>query len=205
MMKVIYRYQIEYFGVTLMVKKVALFLEDDAHEKIICAIVRKIAKEKKVDVELTIRTATGGHPKVVKELELYFRLMDKHGLLHDLLIVATDANCDGYIERMKKLKCDPALALPEIVYAVPDPHIEHWLMIDSVAFKKVFGKGCTSLKLKCERRKYKQAYIKAMQAADHKPLTSIDFAEEIIDAMNIPAMPADPSFKAFVTDLRKHL
>lgn len=65
----------------------------------------------------------------------------------DLLIVARDANCKGVSQRERELRqeADKFETLKEsIIYAIPDPHIELWLLLDSAAFKAVLGKGCAA-------------------------------------------------------------
>ncbi len=50
-----------------------------------------------------------------------------------------------------------------MVLAVPDPHIERWLLLDGVAFKAVFGRGCDAPDMKCSRDKYKRNLIKSIR------------------------------------------
>lgn len=66
----------------------------------------------------------------------------------DLIVVATDANCKGLNERTREIVCrdDPA----PMILAIPDPHLERWLLLDGAAFKAVFGKGCDAPDQKCD-------------------------------------------------------
>ena len=43
-----------------------------------------------------------------------------------------------------------------VILAPPDPHVERWLLLDGAAYKAVFGKGCDTPDLKCDRNHYKQ-------------------------------------------------
>ena len=57
-----------------------------------------------------------------------------------MIVVATDANCIGLQQRAKEIEASAAIS--PVVLAIPDPHIERWLLLDGAAFKSVFGKGC---------------------------------------------------------------
>ena len=91
-----------------------------------------------------------------------------------------------------------------MVLAIPDPHIERWLLLDGAAFKTVFGIGCDAPDQKCDRGRYKQRLIEAVHAAGTTPLLGgIEYAEDIVMAMDIDrASRLDRSFKRFVEDLR---
>ena len=85
----------------------------------------------------------------------------------DLLIVATDANCKGLNERANEFKLSDAPS--DTILAIPDPHIERWLLLDGAAFKAVFGKGCEAPDLKCCRDRYKERLIREIYAAGVTP------------------------------------
>ena len=73
-----------------------------------------------------------------------------------------------------------------MVLAIPDPHIERWLLLDGAAFKAVFGTGCDAPDLKCERNHYKRQLMDAIQSAGTTPrLGGIEYAEEIVQHMNL--------------------
>ncbi len=145
-------------------RKIALFVEDDAHRQVIGTLTQRLAKERQVNISLDWRNATRGHGKVIQEFKDYLRDVKKQGEpLPDLIIIATDANCEGWKDRVKKL--DDQSAPAPIIFAIPDPHIERWLLLDSAAFKVVFGKGCDAPDQKCERDLYKQQLIRAIQSA----------------------------------------
>jgi len=120
----------------------------------------------------------------------------------DLIVAATDANCKGLNERVGEIGHDDTPT--PMVLAIPDPHIERWLLLDGAAFKTVFGIGCDAPDQKCDRGRYKQRLIEAIHAAGTTPLLGgIEYAEDIVMAMNIDrASRLDRSFKRFVEDLR---
>ena len=183
-------------------REIALFVEDFAHQQVIGALVRRLADAHGLAVRLDWRSAVRGHGRVVQEFNSYLRDLTRQGGRPDLIIVATDANCIGLNERTREIG-NPDVPTP-VVLAVPDPHIERWLLLDGAAFRSVFDKGCDAPDYKCSRDLYKQRLIEAIHATGITPgLGGIEFAEEIVQAMNIErAMRADRSLKHFVNDLR---
>ncbi len=183
--------------------EIALFVEDYAHQQVVGALVRRVAGECGVGVQLDWRSAVRGHARVVRELDAYLRdLKGQGGHPPDLIIVATDANCGGLNERVKQISKPDAPA--SMIFAVPDPHVERWLLLDGAAFKDVFGRGCDAPDLKCDRDLYKLRLIEAIHAAGITPnLGGIEFAEEIVKRMDLErATQVDRSLRRFVAHLR---
>lgn len=54
-------------------RKIALFVEDDAHRQVIGTLTQRLAKERQVDISLDWRNATRGHGKVIQEFKNYLR------------------------------------------------------------------------------------------------------------------------------------
>ena len=191
---------------SLFERNIALFVEDYAHEKIIAALVWKIAADFGFNVEFDWRNAVGGHGKVITELKVFIRDLERQGSPRpDLIIVATDANCKGFNERRKEIG---RLDTPTpVLLAVPDPHIERWLLLDGAAFRAVFGRGCQAPDRKCSRELYKRKLIEAIRAAAGTPfLGGIEYAEDIVQHMDIDrAARADDALQRFVADLRNTL
>ncbi len=184
-------------------REIALFVEDYAHQQVIGALVCRMALEYNIPIRLDWRNAVGGHGKVIAELDDYLRDLKWQGSpWPDLIVVATDANCKGLNERTREIVRRDAPA--PIILAIPDPHIERWLLLDGAAFRAVLGKGCDAPDQKCARYRYKQLLIEAIYATGTTPrIGGIEYAEDIIQKININrAARADRSFNRFVTDLR---
>ena len=184
-------------------RNVALFVEDYAHEKIIGALVSKIAAEFGFDVKFDWRNTVGGHGNVIAELKIYIRDLERQGTpWPDLIVVATDANCKGLNERSREIGTPGAPA--PVLLAIPDPHVERWLLLDGAAFKAVFGRGCQAPDRKCVRALYKRKLIEEIHAAGGTPfLGGIEYAEAIVQHIDIDrAAQADDSLQRFVGDLR---
>lgn len=185
-------------------REIALFVEDFAHREIIGALVQRLAQDADIAVRLNWRNARHGHGKVVQEVKQYLDdLKRQRNSAPDLLIVGTDANCKGLNERTKEFKDLDAPA--PMIFAIPDPHIERWLLLDGAAFKAVFTKGCDAPDLKCCRDRYKERLIKEIFAAGITPsLGGIEFAQDLVKQMDIDrAAKADKSLDHFVNELRR--
>ena len=182
---------------------IAMFVEDFAHRQVIGALVQRIAGDFNLDVRLDWRNATRGYGQVVREFNTYLRAIERQGHPSPyLIIVATDANCRGWNQRIRQFGA-PVSPSP-IVHAIPDPHIERWLLLDGAAFKAVFGRGCDAPDQKCDRYRYKQRLVHAIFDAGITPnLGGMEFAEDIVQKMDIErAELADDSFGRFVGSLR---
>lgn len=189
-------------------REIALFVEDFAHQQIIGPLVERIAREQGVAVRLDWRSAVRGHGRVVRELGNYLRDVDRQGEPKPhLIVVATDANCSGLNERAREIEKQTDQACSPVVLAVPDPHVERWLLLDGAAFKAVFGQGCDAPDRKCDRDRYKQRLVEAIRGTGVTPsVGGIEYAEDIVRKMDFDrAMQADRSFARFVDGLRAEL
>ena len=142
---------------------------------------------------------------MVKELRQFLRdLQLGQDRLPDLVVIATDANCKGLVERLRQITDITGKVDVPTVCAVPDPHIERWLLVDSAAFRAVFGHGCNAPDQKCERARYKKMLIDAIRASGVTPsLGGIEFFEDIVAAMDFNrAAAADASLRKLIEELR---
>lgn len=109
---------------------VGYFLEDIAQEHFIKAIVERVATGQGLLSQTLlhdVRNATGGVSRVIWEFKSFLRDHARgHESAFDVLVVAIDGNCTGYLAKKQQL-----LHLKEqtgygglIVCAIPDPHVE---------------------------------------------------------------------------------
>ena len=185
-------------------RRIALFVEDSAHQKFLGALLQRLADEKGVDIKLDWRNARRGHGAVVKEFRQYLNdLQRQPGEYPDLIVVATDANCKGLRARTRALVDVTGQTDLRIVFAVPDPHIERWLLVDSGAFKQVFGRGCDAPDQKCERARYKKMLVDAIRESGITPsLGGIEFADDIVKEMDLnQAARNDASLQRLLEEL----
>lgn len=166
--------------------------------------MNRTASEHKIETNLIWGNALRGHGAVVREFKIYLRdLRQDRANLADLVIVATDANCKGHNERLRELRDSIREVSIPIIYAVPDPHIERWLLLDSAAFKSVFGSGCPPPDFKCERARYKKMLMEAIMATGVVPsLGGIEFAKDLVTAMDLERIARiDNSFAKLYNEL----
>ncbi len=185
--------------------EIALFVEDHAHQLFLEALITKLAREYGFQYQADWRNVRRGYGAVVNEFKQYLHdLQRDRAELPDLVVVATDANCKGINVRLKELRGVTEKFPIQIVYAVPDPHVERWLLLDSSAFKAVFGRGCNAPDQKCERARYKKLLIETILKTGITPsLGGIEFAADIVHEMDINrAEQNDHSFGLLLKELR---
>lgn len=169
-------------------RKIGLFVEDRGHAVFLETLVQRLANQYQIPVLTRLGSAKGGYGKMVSKLKEYINdLQSDQEELPDLLIVATDGNCKGYSERKQEIDSATKSFHGRIIYAIPDPHIERWLLLDSVAFKKVLGKGCSAPIQKCERNLYKRLLLDAVRKTGvNPPLGGIEYTEDLVHEFRIP-------------------
>jgi hypothetical protein len=144
----------------------------------------------------------------VSELRQYLRSIAR-GVerIPDLLVVATDANCLGYARRRREIEDVTGDYRIFTICAIPDPHVERWLLLDTRAFKVVLGHGCGPPDQKCERDRYKRALSNAVRQAGLIPLLGgLEHAEDLVAAMDLEQVGRlDPSLGHFLSDMRSVL
>jgi hypothetical protein len=186
-------------------REIALFVEDHAHYEFLKALIERLAREHNQTIRLDWRNVRRGHNAVIQELKQFLRdLARGRGGFPDLIIVATDANCQGLAQRISEIRQITDTTPARVICAVPDPHIERWLLVDSAAFKVVLGRGCAAPDHKCEKARYKRLLIEAIRQAGIVPnLGGIEFAADIVAAMDLAqAGRFDASFQRFLDEMR---
>src|SRR5436190_817377 len=111
-----------------------LFVEDNAHEEFVKNLLHRMAHEEAIDLSIQIRSARGGHPRVLDEFRYYQKAMLRRVgdmVRPDLLVVAIDANCNSFANARREIDSRIDTALKDVaVVACPDPHVERWYLAD---------------------------------------------------------------------------
>lgn len=187
-----------------MHKTICLAAEDFGHESVLKPLIQRFSGHFQIEIRIREINLRGGS-KVFIHLERFI-LDVRRGVVEmpDALVVAIDANCKGYVEKRKELERIVNEFKAISIFAIPDPHVERWLLVDSAAFKAVFGRGCNAPQYKCERDHYKKLLRQAIRDTGVEPmLDGFEFAQEILDAMNLEKAPMlDASLSRFLEDLR---
>jgi hypothetical protein len=192
--------------------RVFLFSEDFAHEAFITALLERVVRSAGSDVVITPYSVRGGKGRVIAELKEYLRdLRRGAAACPDILVVATDSNCTSFQRAKARVMAavDEFPGLNEFtICAVPDPHIERWLLLDSAAFKSVFGRGCRPPDSKCDRDRYKSKLSDAIRTATGSTpyLGGSEFSAELVTAMDLRSVQnRDKSIRDFLVALRSIL
>ena len=183
-----------------------LFVEDRAHEEFLKAMVVRLSAEEHRETMTRVRSARGGHGRVLDEFDLYQKAVAR-GLssIPDILVVAIDANCQSSHETQKTLNTRlKAEFQGRAAFACPDPHIERWFMADPQSFADVVGVEPPKERRKCERDRYKRQLVDAIRRGGHLPtLGGVEFAKDLVVRMDLyRAGKNEPSLNAFVDTLR---
>lgn len=189
-------------------RSVVLFVEDVGHEMVLQALVQRIANDLTCEIDMQLRSVRGGVGKMTSELRQYLRdVRSFREKQPDLLIIGRDANCKGYNERRREIEQIIGTFGTPVVYAIPDPHIERWLLLDSSAFKAVLGRGCAAPDQKCERDRYKRLLLDAVRHAGVTPLLGgIEHSKALVQAMDLPYLEtADAALGRFIKEIRDAL
>lgn len=185
---------------------VDLFVEDRAHEEFLRALVQRIAREERREIEITFRSARGGRPRLDSELDLYVRVARSGGIpTPDLLIVAIDANCSGPRSKADEVKSRLGVPLESrAIVACPNPHVERWYLADGSSFSRIVGATPRLGKLKCERGRYKDILISTILRGGSVPtLGGIELARDLVEAMDFyQARKVARELGAFVDECR---
>jgi hypothetical protein len=187
-----------------------LFVEDRAHEEWLRPLMERLAREENRQVRIRVRSARGGHGRVIQELKTYQRALKtgRVGLIPDLLVAAIDGNCSSFTDAQNRVQgvLQPLFA-DRTIKVTPDPHIERWFLADPETFHQVVGITPRFDVNKCERDYYKNVLAKAVTDAGHPAtLGGIEFARELVEALDwYRAGKSDSSLKHFLDELRGRL
>lgn len=194
--------------------RILYFLEDRAQEGFIKALVKRIATEESVSSDNLIhdiRSARGRY-RIIKEFRNFIKETALTGQLEaDLLILAKDGNCKGHQESIRELNKYFQTNHPlkdKTVYAVPDPHIERWYIIDQRAFRDGVGleRAPDMPPYKCEKAYYKQILHQALKNSNIGSLLSgAEYAEKIVENIQNFELLGNQNagFQNFIEGLRR--
>ena len=188
-------------------RDIYIFAEDDGHDRFLTALIARFAAHYGVEYRLIKRAVSGGHGVVLAELRRFIQdLQRRPGSLPDLLIIAIDGNCKGFVARKREIDDIAGTLGAFTIYAIPDPHIERWLLLDSAAFKSVLGKGCAAPDQKCERDRYKRLLRAAVRDAGQIPrLGGIEFTQPLVRAIDLQRVSRqDAGLERLIAGLRDH-
>jgi len=190
--------------------KIGYIFEDIAQANFIKSLVHRILIKSGIDVNKVyeeVLPARGS--KVDKVFKEYLRSFkkEKAWIDYDILIMTKDANRKGYHEVKQKLtpKQNKFVYPFSIVFALPDPHVERWYLLDGGAFCRAVG-GNSPPELQTLIRKkgfYKARLGEALRNNGIKStMGGAEYGDDIAREMNLEfTCGKDESFKGFIDDL----
>jgi hypothetical protein len=184
--------------------------EDLGHRQFVSALVARLAREQNILVDTESWNPLGAQGSaVLLTLRRYLHALTQGTEpVPDCLVIAKDGNCRGFLQRRQEIeRLVPLPFQDRLVYAIPDPHVERWLLLDSAAFRAAVGRGCPAPDRKCERDRYKHQLDQAIRAAGRQPLAGgIEYTEPIVAALDLRKVSrADPSLGSLVEQLEDKL
>lgn len=187
--------------------RVDLFVEDAMQEKLVKALIARVASEEGVAVHVHDISVRGGAGAVLARLNLYEAKL-RHVLTAptpDLIVACVDGNCRGYVATRQMATNGISQNIRDIVViACPLPYVERWYLADPTSFLNAVGAIPSIKQVKCERDYYKQKLAQAIVRGGNAPtLGGPEFAEEIVRGMDLyKAARPQNGLRHFIKDLR---
>jgi|HubBroStandDraft_3_1064219.scaffolds.fasta_scaffold19683_2 hypothetical protein len=189
--------------------RIDLFCEDSGHEQFTGTLLRRIARELEIRLDVQTRNSRGGHARALREFRAWQKAVvaqrGRGSAGPDLLVLIIDANCTGWSERRHGLE----EAIDSTVFRAhaigcPDPHVERWCFADPQAVQAVLGWPCPMDPGKCERGLYKQLLRETILKAGQPILTGeMEYAPDLVEAMDFfRAGKNQPSLRHFIEEVR---
>lgn len=184
------------------------FLEDNAQEQIVPELFCRIAHEQGVARErLDVKVPYSRGGGSIKAMRKY--LEDYPDLTAAAVVLGSDGNCKGFAEKRKMLykNCQDLQKSASIIFAIPDPHIERWYLLDANALSAAVGERVAdhAPARKCAKDYYKCLLRDAIFGAGVIPLQGgAEYGVEIARVLDLyKASKGEPGLKAFVTSVQR--
>jgi hypothetical protein len=193
--------------------EILYFLEDRAQEVMITALVERVGAEFSFDENMlhhVVLSGRGGSRELIDFEKFMKDTQQVNASSIDLLIVAIDGNCKGYTKKLRELKKNIGSTHPfkeKVIFAIPDPHIERWYLLDQRAFKEGVGvaRAPDLPDYKCDKDYYKNLLLQSLLDSDIKPLLGgTEYAESIVEKIvSLDLLKKrDPGFDNFIEELQ---
>ena len=195
---------------------ITYFLEDRAQEGFIRALVERVALEESIlppVLHHNVRSARHGSRVVIEFRNFLKDARRTTGGIEGPVVVSVDGNCKGYSDRIRQLSRyvrSTDRFRDMVIYAVPDPHIERWYLMDQRALKEAIGvdRAPALPTYKCKKAYYKQILNQVLREAGVQSLLGgPEYAEKIIENVSDLRVFAQQNagLERFVEDLQRIL
>lgn len=189
--------------------RLAAFVEDAAHASFLIGVIKRVAHDVDVEVEVEVRNAVGGKGAALAALKRYVRDLQRgRESFAEILLVAIDGNCQGsqaVVRAITDIAASQDFA-GTVVCAVPNPHIELWYLADGRAVHSAIGEDSGQAGLpeqKCERGRYKALLRQAfLDGGIDPPAGGSEYGADIAALLDLTqARRSNQEFDSFVSDL----
>jgi hypothetical protein len=191
--------------------RISVIYEDYGHEQFVGAIIDRLIHESgirnRIIEKRTPEYGAGGYGGAKESLKKYLKALNRDEAgIPDIIIFSADSNCKYSMRQSEMDKIVKNESYDNLVImALVEQHIERWMLVDSSAFKSVFGKGCFAPGKKCEKDLYKKLLKEEIRKNGiNPPLGGMEYARDIVANMELTNI-AEVSLNGFVRDLRHRL
>ena len=191
---------------------VIFYLEDPAQGAFIPALTERLITEENRDIaDYSLRVLTSSGGSSIRAYKDFIKKAKRHKNLDaNLLIVGSDANCNGFAKRRKQLlEAAKDMPYPHVITAIPDPHIERWYLLDSQALASAAGVAIQAVPLaaKCDKNHYKNMLKTAFANQNlFPPLGGVEYGSLVARRMDLYASGTiDHALRDFVNQVQSWL
>lgn len=182
--------------------KIGIAYEGGNDSDVLLVLIGRIVSEKQLAIDWDNIVDCKSYTVILKFLGTYIKKFEQEEV--DLAVFCTDQDREEKSRRKeirKAVERKSRTFLEKCIIAVPDPHIEDWLLLDDGIVKKKLGiNGSCALpyKEKAPKDRFMQLYNESNYLKSQKGLR-IEIAQE----MNIDLCASkSPDFLAFIEDVK---
>lgn len=166
--------------------------------------VVRLARTEGVGLRIIVRHSTGGAGSAIAALRQYVVDLQRGRTDYaDILVVAIDANSVGVAGRRKQIQRVTGNYAGTVVMAIPDPHVEAWLLADPRALPLALGEA-REIDVPATATNWKAELSKACSTLGTTAVAGgIEYANAIAGHMRVTvAGQNQPTIATFTSDLQ---
>jgi hypothetical protein len=188
--------------------KVRIFVEDIAQETIIKRIFIRLCEENGLDsnrLDVEVPYSKGGGS--IKAMSDYLKDFGEDNA-GDCFVLGSDGNCKGFTKKRNMLEKNVKQShlLDKTIFAIPDPHIERWYLVDENALSNAVGERVAGNPPghKCDKGFYKNLLKSSISKTGVIPMQGgAEFGADVGNLMDFyKAGKQDQGLKYFVESVR---
>lgn len=185
--------------------KIGIAYEGGNDSDVLVVLIERIISEKQLAIDRDNIVDCKSYTVILKYLGTYIRKFEQEEV--DLAVFCTDQDGEEKSRRKeirKAIEKKSLTFLEKCIIAVPDPHIEDWLLLDDGIVKKKLGIDGSSVlpyKEKAPKDRFMQLYNESGYSNSQQ-----DLRVEIAQEMNIDLCASKSAdFSAFIEDVKNFI